>query len=148
MFVYLMGWQVHGRGVIIDLGGIIEIDFARGFSILSNNQAKAYTLLQGLRISNDFGINSLIVVDTSKTIISYMTLNYAPVDNSLASVIATVKQEAKYFNKISFYHVLWENNYEANLFANIASTLKMGVFNVNDTINQHPIHNHEYKDMY
>lgn len=68
-----------------------------------------------------------------------MVLNTAPIDNILASVIAWAKQEAGKFNNIKYYHVLPENNHQVDGLANIATSRKVGVLNINGIVNNQPI---------
>lgn len=110
-----------------------------GVLVSPNNQAEAYALLQGLRIANGSQIQSLIVVGDSKAVISQMILNTTPVDNILASVIAWAKQEAEKFIKISYYEVLRENYHQADQLAKVATTLKVGVLNLNGITNHQSI---------
>lgn len=62
----------RGGGVIMDPRGIIETSFAWGLGVFSNNQAKAYALWKGLKISKGSCAQSLVVVRDSNTIINHM----------------------------------------------------------------------------
>jgi ribonuclease HI len=62
----------RGGGVIMDPGGTIETSFAWGLGVFSNNQAKAYALWKGLKISKGSCAQSLVVVRDSNTIINHM----------------------------------------------------------------------------
>jgi ribonuclease HI len=118
-------------GVITDPRETTETSFTQGLGVLSNNQAEAYALWQGLKIAKDSCARSLVVLGDSKTIINHMIFNSVPVDNPLASIIAQSKQEATNFSEISYYHVMRENNRDTNRWPNEASTLKEGVLMVN-----------------
>jgi ribonuclease HI len=72
----------------MDPRGTIETYFAWGLGVLSNNQAKAYALWQGLKIAKGSCAQSLVVVRDSKTIINHMVFNSVPFDNPLASITA------------------------------------------------------------
>jgi ribonuclease HI len=62
----------RGGGVIMGPGGIIETSFAWVLGLFSNNQAKAYALWKGLKISKGSCVQSLVVVRDSNTIINHM----------------------------------------------------------------------------
>jgi ribonuclease HI len=64
-----------GGGVIFSLRGNEEIKYAWGLGTPTNNQAKAYTLLQGLNIDSSIGIQSLSAIGDSKNIIKHLVLN-------------------------------------------------------------------------
>jgi len=59
-------------GTIMSLGGTIELLFDWGLSYASNNIIEAYALLQGLRLSIECNIQSLIAVDDLNIAINKM----------------------------------------------------------------------------
>jgi len=118
-------------GVIMSPGGTIELLFAWGLGISSNNTAEVYALLQGLRLAIESSISWLIVVGDLKTIIGKMVLKIATTDNLLASVIEWAKKEVLKLIRIKFFQVLRKNNQIADGFANQATLLKEGVISIN-----------------
>jgi hypothetical protein len=51
--MYIIIGAVGAGGILIDLGGQVELYFAWALGISSNNKAKAYALLPGLRMTLD-----------------------------------------------------------------------------------------------
>lgn len=88
----------------MDVGGTTEAYYAWG--IASNNRAKAYALWQGLKIAKVLGVQSIIVVQDSNTIINHMVHNSRPGNYPLASILDRSKQAACSFSSINFDHVL------------------------------------------
>jgi hypothetical protein len=86
----------RAKGVISNPGGSIVSSFSWGLDISTNNQAKAYALLQGLKITINIRIWTLIVVGDSKNVIKHMVLNTIPCDTLLSSMIERIKKATNY----------------------------------------------------
>jgi ribonuclease HI len=104
-------WGARCRGIIMDPGdddpgGPSRTYFAWGLGIASNNRAGAYALWQGLKVAKGMGVQYLIVIGDSKTIISHMVHNSEPGDCPLASILDWSRQETNSFISITYYHVL------------------------------------------
>jgi hypothetical protein len=90
------------------------------------------------------------VVGYSKTIINHVVYSLVLIENPLDSIIAR-RKDVCIFNKIKYYHAMWENNCEANWWENHASTLKYGEIMVNAPlikISSLINYKYGYKDMY
>jgi hypothetical protein len=66
-------------------------------------------------------------------------MNSTLADNLLALVIDKEKQEENKISFAKFYHVLRENNFLVDVFANQAITLKMGDIVINGKVHNQPI---------
>ena len=89
-------------------------------------QEKALALLQGLKKTKDLGIKEVIVIGDSHTIIKTMVEKSVPTDFRVARVVARIKTLAKSFQRIKFFHVLRENNKDADSEANKVVHLPAG----------------------
>ena len=90
----------------MDPGGISKTYFAWGLGIASNNRVTAYALWQGIKVAKGMGVQYLIVIGDSKTIISHMVHNSEPGDCPLTSILDWSRQETNSFISITYYHVL------------------------------------------
>ena len=87
-------------------GGTIELSFALGLGIASNNIEEVYALMQGLWLAIEYNIQLLIVVGDLKIVIGKMVSNTMVVDNILASVLEKEKKEVINFTSIILFQVL------------------------------------------
>ena len=69
---------------VINPKGIMEINYARGLGIASNNQAEVYGFLQGLKNIDFKRVQSILVVGDSSTILKLMNKHHISTANSLA----------------------------------------------------------------
>ena len=69
---------------VINPEGIMEINYARGLRIVSNNEAEAYGFLQGLKNIDLKRVQSILVVGDSSTILKIMNKHHISTENSLA----------------------------------------------------------------
>ena len=83
-------------------------------------------LWQGLRIAKTLGISELIVVGDSRIVIRDLAENLIPSQMLLQRLIHKILAQVLSFKKIDFYHVLQKNNIDADLEANLGSTLSPG----------------------
>jgi ribonuclease HI len=74
------------RGVLYGPGGNIVSTFSWNLGVATNNQAKAYALLQGLSITKARNIRILSVMGDSKNTIRHLWLSTLLVDASLYSI--------------------------------------------------------------
>lgn len=78
-------------GVIINRGGTTVYFFAWSPGISTNNQAEAYTFLQGLKLAINVRIQSVILVGDSKNVIRHVVLDSKTLDSWLASVFERIR---------------------------------------------------------
>jgi ribonuclease HI len=106
MFIEIRGGRCRGDTFFFNL------------RISTNNQAKTYVMLQGLRLALDCHITSIIVVGDSNVLIQSMHKTSHPTDHKIASKLARISQEVSRFYKINFFQILRENNTEADSLVN------------------------------
>ena len=75
-----------------------------------NNQAKALSLFQGLRILDFEWTRSLLVIGDSSIIIRLMCHSSPPMDCNIARLIFRIQQEEKLFDMVEYFHVIREHN--------------------------------------
>jgi ribonuclease HI/exonuclease III len=113
-------------GVIKNPVGRIEHSFAWGLGHNTSIQAEALALFQGLKQVKDLGIKEVNVIGDSQSIIKVIVDNSAPKDFRLARLATRIKSLTKSFQSINFFHVLRENNKDADAEANKAALLSAG----------------------
>jgi len=89
----------------------------------TNNQAKTSTLIQGLTILKERGINKIIVVGESTMIIHHMHYQSTPHEIQLSRFINRAQRLEKIYESIEYYQVLRHYNSSADLQAR--SIIKM-----------------------
>ena len=124
--------NVAGGGeVLINPDGQMETNFSWGLGIETNNISKALALWQGLLISKNQRISDITVLGDSRIIIQAMVENSLPNQMHLQHLIRKIHVLSLSFHKIDFFHILHNHNKEANLAANIGTTLSSGVLLIN-----------------
>ena len=93
---------------------------------------EALALWQGLRIAKEMGISKLTVIKDSKIIICALVENLMPNNMALRHLIQQIMVQTSSFKKIYFYHVLRENNSNANHEANKGTSLSLGELILNE----------------
>lgn len=88
--------------IISDPRGTSGTYYSWGLGIASNNRAEAYTLWHGLKVGNELGIQFLIIIGDSKTVISHMVNNSKPFDHSLASILDRSRHMKSLFSSCIF----------------------------------------------
>ena len=88
-------------------------------------QAKALALFQGLKQVKDLGIKEVNVIGDSQSIIKTIVDNSAPTDFRFARLMTRIKTLVKTFQSLNFFHVLRENNKDADSEANKAVLLSV-----------------------
>ena len=82
---------------------------------MSNNKAKAYGLILGLKILRDRKINNAIIFGDSSLIIQVMVSKSPPKNLALNQILHRAKNLATHIGKIEYYHILREKNEKADL---------------------------------
>jgi ribonuclease HI len=124
---------------LTDPRGKTTSSFAQQLNISFNNQAEAYTLLQGLRIALEHHITSLVVVGDSNVIILSMIKISLSVDYKLVSILAQVFQETSRFHEILLSQIIRENSIIFYSLVDEATRMKMGVLRVNGKLSYQAI---------
>ena len=104
----------------------MDFKFAWGLGIDTNNMAETLALWQGLRIDKALGISKLTIIGDSRIVICALVENLMPNHMALRHLIHKIVAQASSFKKIDFFHMLRENNSNANHEANKGSSLSPG----------------------
>ena len=112
-------------GVIKNLERRMVHSFAYGLGHTTSIQAEALALFQGLKQLKDLDINEVNVFGDSQSIIKSIVNNSASSNLRFARLISRIKVSTKSFQKLSFFHVLRENNKDADLEANKSALLSI-----------------------
>jgi ribonuclease HI len=126
-------------GVIKNIEGQIEHRYTWGLDQDTNTQAEAMALMQGLKILQKARIKEAKIIGDSQTLIKMLVENSNPKDLRLARLMVRIKKSASSFQKISFFHVLRNNNKEADAETNRVALLPVGTLLWNDKENWDPI---------
>ena len=113
-------------GVIRNIEGHIEHIFAWGLGQDTNSQAEGLALLQGLKILHQLNIKEAKIIGDSQTIIKMLVENTSPKDIRLLRLMMRIKQITNSFHKVSFFHVMRNNNKDVDMEANRAARLPAG----------------------
>ena len=94
--------------------------------------AEALALWQGLRIAKEMGISKLTIIGDSRVIIYALAENLMPNNIALRHLIQKIVAQTSSFKKINFYHVLRENNSNADHETNKGTSLSLGELILNN----------------
>ena len=114
-------------GVVVSPIGEKIHSFAWGLGFSSSVQAEALALYQGLKILKDLNISEANVIGDSQIIINAMVSKSPASDLKLARLISRIKGMENDFQKLNYYHVLRTHNKQADIEANKATLLSVGV---------------------
>jgi ribonuclease HI len=118
-------WQKQ-RGITFNPNGNQDVSYEWGLGVVSNNQAKALVLSQGIKILDSRRIKNIIIVGDSSIIIKLMSKMNTPSNGKLRRLIARIQNEASHSKTMQYYHVLRDNNRQANDLTNTMSRLDCG----------------------
>lgn len=119
-------WLQKRASVIRNADGSIKHMYAWGLGHSTNMQAEAMALLQGLKHLRDLGIEKVIILGDSQSLIRILVDNTSPRDFQLAIVVTKIRNLVGSFLQVNFFHVLRQNNKEADVEANKAILLPIG----------------------
>jgi ribonuclease HI len=117
----------------------MESSYSWSLSTHSNNLVEAYGLLQGMKIAKLLNIHNLVVIGDSFLIIKYIQQGTFSSDARLASVLGRIRHLNSSFSTMRFYHVLRDNNYEADMYASLDTRKKEGTLIINNEVTNEPI---------
>ena len=114
------------RGILVDPEGNVELTFAWGLGIRTNNEAEWMALLQGLRILRSKQLRNVLIIGDSRHVI-YKLINGYPTG---AIKCHRLYDKVKSLMSQSFeaFHILRENNSAADSLANVGARLPQGHF--------------------
>ena len=110
-------------GLVISPDGLSSIKFCWGLSIMSNNQAEFYSLLQASQLAKNKGYKSVQIFGDSEILIK--ALNSSDSLNFFALIVTLqrIKRVLNFFDKADSYHILRGLNSSADDLANQACHL-------------------------
>lgn len=115
--------KVGVGGTVKNTKGISTHIFSLDLGINSSIQAEALALFQGLKFLLNLEIKEANIFGDSQVIIKIMVTNSSLRNLRLARQIYKIRSLGKLFQNLKYFHVLRDNNKEADLEANKASLL-------------------------
>ena len=123
--IYLTGVAGAG-GILVDPGGQVEHRFAWGLGPRTNNEAEWMALLQGLHLIRNKNLQKVLVFGDSRHVIYKMINGYPSGDIKCRRLYK--KAQLLLSQPIEFYHILRQNNKDADAMANVGASLPQGHF--------------------
>ena len=110
---------------------LINTSFSWGLGFMSNNQAESYGLLKACHIAKELGFKSIQIFGDLELLIK--TLNSANhfYNSDLNNILQRVRNPFKDFERVQYFHILWELNNLADEMANKAFLLAQGHLSIN-----------------
>ena len=125
-------WEA--RGVVINPGRNVEIEYYWNIGYNSNNMVEAYGLWQGLKQVQKKGVEEVMVIGDSRLIIQALNGGRRGKNERTERIINRIRFMAKRFKKIEFFHVLRELNGLADTAANKSIVIDCYDLIVNSTV--------------
>jgi ribonuclease HI len=98
---------------------------------MTNNEAEAYALFEGIRLAQSMGIQSLIICGDSMMVIRVIIKGYIVGGNVYSGVMSQSLALLKNFDECSLYHIKRDLNFEADKRAKEGSRLGIGEIIIN-----------------
>jgi len=131
--------KIGSRGILFESGGNNPITYEWGLEENSNNRVEAYGLLLGTSILKQRKMQNPVILGDSTFIIQAMAERSTPTNNALSQIIRRIRKNLVNMGKVSFKHILVENNKTTNIQGNIAITRSPGESQISHDIVQIPI---------
>jgi len=125
-----------GGGIIQDPNQGTVMKYAIGLGIDTNNRAEALALWQGLKLAIQHNIQDLIVIGDSRIIIQAMVKKSHSHSIKLQSLLDKIRIITSKLKSCQFFHVLRDQNCNADQEANQGVHLNAGTLSVNGILNQ------------
>jgi ribonuclease HI len=110
------------------------MDFSWNLGIASNNMVEAYVLYQGLLLMEVDQINQITIVGDSKNTIQYFIKGSSPKDIKIKRIIERIRLLLTNI-PAKFFHILRENNQEADKLVNKEINMALGSLRVQGQVN-------------
>jgi ribonuclease HI len=124
--------------VLFEPGGKRTLNYHWNLGTDTNNKVEAYALLKGIQLAQTQQIRELNALGDSKNIIRMMVHGSNPRDLSLKQIMDRIRVESRDI-KITFYHIMRENNKEADKMANAAIGKTLGSLSVEGVVTSTPL---------
>jgi ribonuclease HI len=122
-----------GGGVLVSPNELLEIAYAWGLGIETNNRAEALELWQGLTQSINQNVQDLVILGDSRLIIQALILRNKTKHVKLQHILEKFQLLLGRLRSYHLFHVLWKLNVLADVEANKGSLLSNGTLQVNGT---------------
>lgn len=131
--------KAGGGGILFESSGNNPITYEWGLEENSNNRAEAYGFFLGTEILKQRKMLNPLILGDSAIIIQAMVGRSNPTNKALSQIIRRIKKNLINMGKVSFKHILRENNKIADTQANIVVTWSPGESRISHDIVQIPI---------
>eukprot|EP00253_Pinus_taeda_P029799 PITA_29799 len=131
--------QAGARGLIVDETGDIICSYEWSLGEITNNNAEALALYQGLLQLKKLGIKRAMIFGDSAIITRLMVHNQSSPNCNLQQIINRTKILLRNFEDIKFYHILRTLNKQADIRANNVCGRPTGALRCNVVDSFHPI---------
>ena len=123
--------QAGGGGIILEPSAKLQLSYAWGLGIASNNQAEYLALWQGLNQARKLNIQKLTIFGDSRLIIKALYTKKVPTDINLAQTYRKILLLLSHFRIYKAHHVLRNLNSLADAEANRGTLLNKSQLIVN-----------------
>ena len=113
-------------GILLDPGGKVEQRFAWGLGSRTNNEAEWMALLQGLHLTRDKNLLKVLIFGNSRHVIYKMINGYPTGDIKCRRLYK--KSKLLLPQSFEVFHILRQNNKEADIMANMGANLSQGLY--------------------
>lgn len=93
--------------------------FGKAYPLLTNNQAEYQALISGINLAIKQGINELDCFLDSELVVNQLNGKYKIKDEKIKQIIPSIDTLKTNFDKITFCHILRENNKQADKLVNL-----------------------------
>ena len=95
---------------------------------------EALSLWQGLNLAKNQGLKDILVFGDSRLVIQTLNASNLPEDIKIWQMVKRIHSLRLSFQNLDSFHVLRENDVQADLAANAATSLAQGILNSNGNI--------------
>jgi ribonuclease HI len=118
-------------GVIFSSSGNTKFTFSWSLRTTTNNQVKAYFLLQKLFLARQQVLDFISILRDSKVVINHVKKKTLLSYMKLRAIFTIIHNELEVFHTLDPYHVLRHNNVTTDGQANLAIRDDMGILRIN-----------------
>ena len=94
----------------------------------SNNEAEYEALVVGLRVAKELQVDSLLIFNDSKLVVSQISDEFQACDDRIAAYLERVKAELQNFSRYEVKRINREDNSNADALAKLATSKDEGLF--------------------
>jgi ribonuclease HI len=131
--------EASAGGILYDPGGEKYASYHWNLGTETNNKVEAYALLKGVQLAQTKGIQKLVVLGDSNTIIRLMVKGTNPRYPNLNKILDRICLASRDI-RTTFYHILWGNNSEAEKMENAAIGANPGTLSIDGVSTPAPLY--------